>query len=163
MSAIGTTRQEFTIPGRAVEEPHFKTPDGRARLMPVAIPPTPKAGEIRLMTIRSEGQFNTVVYEDYDRYRGQERRDVVLLHAGDIARLGLKPDQLVTVASAAGTMTGLRVRPFDIRPGNAVMYYPEANVLISREVDPESGTPAFKNALVTITAEVPAVASVAVR
>ena len=163
MSAIGTTRQEFTIPGRAVEEPHFKTPDGRARLMPVAIPPTPKSGEIRLMTIRSEGQFNTVVYEDYDRYRGQDRRDVVLLHPGDIARLGLKPDQLVTVASAAGTMTGLRVRPFDIRPGNAVMYYPEANVLISREVDPESGTPAFKNALVTITAEVPAVASVAVR
>ena len=27
------------------------------------------------MTLRSEGQFNTVVYEEEDRYRGQERRD----------------------------------------------------------------------------------------
>ena len=29
------------------------------------------------MTLRSEGQFNTVVYEDEDVYRGNERRDVV--------------------------------------------------------------------------------------
>ncbi len=156
---IGTTRAEFTIPGRAVEEPKFKTPDGRARLVAVAVPPGPKPGEFRLMTVRSEGQFNTVVYEDHDRYRGQERRDVVMIHAGDLARLGLKPDQLVTVRSAAGVMTGQRVRTVDVRPGNAVMYYPEANVLIPRAVDPESGTPAFKHAVVTITAEVAAPAT----
>ena len=30
------------------------------------------------MTVRSEGQFNTVVYEDYDLYRGVDRRDVIL-------------------------------------------------------------------------------------
>jgi len=28
----------------------------------------------------------------------------------------------------------------DIKPGNALMYYPEANVLVSREVDPQSKT-----------------------
>ena len=34
------------------------------------------------MTVRSEGQFNTVVYEEEDLYRGQTRRDVILLHPG---------------------------------------------------------------------------------
>jgi hypothetical protein len=46
-------------------------------------------GELRLMTVRSEGQFNTVVYEEEDLYRGQERRDVILLHPDDMRRLGL--------------------------------------------------------------------------
>ena len=41
-------------------------------------------GQLRLMTVRSEGQFNTVVYEDYDLYRGQDRRDVILLHPDDM-------------------------------------------------------------------------------
>ena len=45
------------------------------------------------MTVRSEGQFNTVVYEDYDLYRGQERRDVILMHPDDIQRLALRDDQ----------------------------------------------------------------------
>jgi len=40
------------------------------------------------------------------------------------------------------------VRPFDIRPGNALAYYPEANVLVPRDVDPESRTPAFMSVLV---------------
>ncbi len=47
------------------------------------------------MTVRSEGQFNTVVYEQEDIYRGQERRDVVLLHPDDLRRLGLQNDQRV--------------------------------------------------------------------
>ena len=34
-----------------------------------------------------------------------------------------------------------------------IMYCPEANVLISRAVDPESKTPAFKNILITIEPE----------
>jgi hypothetical protein len=32
------------------------------------------------------------------------------------------------------------------------MYYPEANVLVPRAVDPESGTPAFKNVAVELIA-----------
>ena len=64
------------------------------------------------MTVRSEGQFNTVVYEDDDLYRGQERRDVILLHPDDLERLGLTPDQRVTIRSEIGEMTGILVRPF---------------------------------------------------
>ena len=52
------------------------------------------------MTVRSEGQFNTVVYEDHDLYRGQDRRDVIMMSPSDITRLGLTQEQRVTVSSA---------------------------------------------------------------
>ena len=109
------------------------------------------------MTIRSEGQFNTVVYEEEDLYRNQERRDVILLAAADMERLGLGPDQRVRVRSEAGEMRYLLARPFDIRPGNAAMYYPEANILVPKDVDPLSKTPAFKLVPVTVEAEEPLV------
>ncbi len=106
------------------------------------------------MTVRSEGQFNTVVYEEHDLYRGQDRRDVILMNPADIERLGLKPDQRVTVRTATGRLDNILARPFaDIRAGNALMYYPEANVLVSRSVDPNSKTPAFKGVVVTVEAQ----------
>ncbi len=160
LATIEQTKTEFHIAGRALgaagsDQQHiFHTPDGRAHLAVVQVPRVDVLGaqEVRLMTARSEGQFNTVVYEDHDRYRGTERRDVILLHVDDLARLGLRHDQRVTVRSSAGAMPGIRVRTGAIRAGNALMYYPEANVLVPRAVDPESGTPAFKNVLVTIMA-----------
>jgi hypothetical protein len=39
------------------------------------------------------------------------------------------------------------------RTGNAALYYPEANVLVPRHVDPRSKTPAFKSVLVEIAPE----------
>ena len=144
--------REFTITGRVLHEPRFRTPNGRAQVPVVPLPEHGStAGSLRLMTIRSEGQFNTVVYEDGDTYRGQRRRDVVLLNPADMARLGFSEDQRVTVRSPVGTLT-VRVRPFDVRPGNAAMYYPEANVLVPADLDPESRTPAFKHVAVTIAA-----------
>ena len=115
-------------------------------------------GQLRLMTVRSEGQFNTVVYEDADLYRGQQRRDVILIHSDDLRRLKIEPDSRVTVRSAAGALVGVIARAFDkIKPGNVLMYYPEANVLVPKAVDQRSRTPAFKN--VTVRLE-PAAASV---
>jgi hypothetical protein len=35
------------------------------------------------MPLRSERQFNTVVYENEDIYRGNERRDVVMMNEAD--------------------------------------------------------------------------------
>ena len=148
---IGRSREEFQIEGRTFHAPRFATPTGRACVHDVPLPrPGPLADdELRLMTIRSEGQFNTVVYEEEDLYRGQDRRDVLLLHEDDRRRLGLELDELVEVSTETGAME-VRVRCIDIRPGNAVMYYPEANVLIPRRVDPESRTPAFKGIPVRI-------------
>ncbi len=114
------------------------------------------AGELRLMTVRSEGQFNTVVYEEYDLYRGQDRRDVILMHPRDLDDRGLAPDARVTVRSEVGVLSNLIARAYDkIKPGNALMYYPEANVLVPRQLDPASRTPAFKNVVITVESAVP--------
>ena len=98
-----------------------------------------------------------------DRERPAERRDVIMISPEDIRRLGLTPDQRVTVRGPAGTLGGQVVRPYDIRPGNAAMYYPEANVLVPRSADSSSRTPAFKNVLVTVAAVMPAVTTPAAR
>jgi anaerobic selenocysteine-containing dehydrogenase len=107
------------------------------------------------MTVRSEGQFNTVVYDNEDPYRGQERRDVILMNPLDLQRLGLQNDQPVDVSSAAGSMRGILAREFDIARGCSLMYYPEANVLVPRQVDPQSKTPAFKSVVVAVTPSQP--------
>jgi len=151
---IDKTKTEFQLGGRTFHKPKFPTPSGRAILHQHALPSLRGGGDqLRLMTVRSEGQFNTVVYEQEDLYRGQDRRDVILLHPDDILRLGLSDDQRVTVRSETGELRGIRVRPFEeIKPGNTLMYYPEANVLVPRQVDGQSKTPAFKGVLVIIDA-----------
>ena len=151
---IDETKEEFYIAGRTFHEPKFATDTGRAKFNVVDLPVLRGngEGELRLMTVRSEGQFNTVVYEEEDIYRGQERRDVIMLHAADIERMNLRVDQRVTVRSDCGAILNLLVRSIDICPGNAVMYYPESNVLIPKVADPKSKTPAFKNTVVRIEA-----------
>lgn len=149
---IDATKEEFQIDGRIFHEPEFATSDRRAVLHCHTIPPLKGGpGELRLMTVRSEGQFNTVVYEEEDLYRGQERRDLILLHPDDLAALGLVPDQPVSVFNETGRVGPVLARSFSqIRAGNALMYYPEANELVPRHSDPASRTPAFKNVLVRV-------------
>jgi anaerobic selenocysteine-containing dehydrogenase len=129
---IDATKQEFHVGGRTFHAPRFATVDGRANLHAHDLPALYEGGGmLRLMTVRSEGQFNTVVYEDRDLYRGVEGRDVILLHPQDMERRSLRDDQRVTVRSGTGSMPEIRVVPFDrIKAGNALMYYPEANVLV---------------------------------
>ena len=152
---IGSTKEEFQIGGRTFHEPEFNTPDGKARLRAHDLPELAKRDDcVRMMTVRSEGQFNTVVYEDYDLYRGIDRRDVILLHPDDVARFGLKADGPVTVCSDEGRLENIIVKSYpDIRAGNALMYYPEANVLVPRATDPRSKTPCFKSILVWFEAK----------
>ena len=50
-------------------------------------------------------------------------------------------------------MKGIWVREFEIRAGNAAMYYPEANALVPAEVDPQSRTPVFKAVPITVAPE----------
>lgn len=154
---IGQSKKEFTIAGRLFHEPRFPTDTGRAKLHVIELPPligdridASQPTMLRLMTMRSEGQFNTVVYEEEDVYRGQERRDVVLMNARDMSSRQIGEDDRVDVRSSAGEMRGLLARAFDIPPGNCAMYYPEANVLIPRIADPRSHTPVFKSVAVEI-------------
>lgn len=151
---IGQTKREFSIPGRVMHESRFPREGGRAafRSHPIPVLPSLGADQLRLMTVRSEGQFNSVVYEEKDIYRGQERRDVVLMNPRDMSRMGFVSDQPVQVTSEAGSLGPVLARPFDIAVGCALMYYPEANVLVPRAVDPRSKTPAFKSVVVAVSA-----------
>jgi len=154
---IEKTKEEFVIKGRVIHQPKFPTTDGRAVMHVHSIPELLGTGanQLRMMTVRSEGQFNTVVYEEEDLYRNQERRDIILMHPDDLRRLGLKHDQRVDVHSDTGEMKGLLARGYEkMRAGNALTYYPESNVLVSRHADPQSKTPAFKNVIITVTAAV---------
>jgi anaerobic selenocysteine-containing dehydrogenase len=149
MATIEQTKKEFSIPGRALATPKFPTADGKATLFVHDLPPAPTT--LQLMTIRSEGQFNTVVYEEEDLYRNQTRRDLVLIHPDDISRHGLEAGGRCRIRSSVGEMRGVYVSAFpEIRPGSVAMYYPESNVLVPKAADPLSRTPAYKSVSVTV-------------
>ena len=99
--------------------------------------------------MRSEGQFNTIIYEDTDSYRGQAPREAIFLNRDDMAQFGLAEGDAVMLASAHGQMRGIATG-FDLPRGSALAYYPEANVLCGTAVDPRSRTPAFKSVPVWI-------------
>jgi molybdopterin-dependent oxidoreductase alpha subunit len=152
IATIDRTKKEFSIPGRALDNPAFPTADGKAHLFVHDLPAAPEG--MQLMTIRSEGQFNTVVYEEEDLYRNQTRRDIVLMHPDDIRRLGLSDGAKCRITSSTGEMRGQLVSAFEqIRPGNVAMYYPESNVLVPKAADPLSRTPAYKRIAVTVAAD----------
>lgn len=154
LKTIESSQKEFHVPGRAVRNYQFPTPSGRAKFHPTDLPGRSLLpGQLQLMTLRSEGQFNSVVYDEEDLYRGQERRDVILMNPDDIRTMGLEVNQQVRIKSSAGEMRLISVRPFDIRQGNAAMYYPEANILVPHAVDPLSKTPAFKSIVISIQPE----------
>jgi molybdopterin-dependent oxidoreductase alpha subunit len=156
IAEIDRTKKEFSIPGRAIDRPAFPTADGKAHLAVHDLPAAPEG--LQLMTIRSEGQFNTVVYEEEDLYRNQTRRDIVLIHPDDIRRYGLTAGGRCRIASSAGEMRGQIVAAFDqIRAGSVAMYYPESNVLVPKAADPLSRTPAYKSIAVTVAADDPVV------
>jgi hypothetical protein len=88
------------------------------------------------LTLRSEGQFNTVVYENEDIYRGIDRRDVVMMNADDAAALGLEHDDAAWRPRWARWR--YRLRLLDVARGSCVMYYPGQHR--PPALDPRSGT-----------------------
>ncbi len=154
MMGMDESKKEFHVDGRTPVDFRFPTPTGKATFNVVSLPEQRCSDdELRLMTVRSEGQFNSVVYDEEDLYRGQERRDVVLMNKDDMQARGLQHDQPIRIRSEVGELRYYRVRQYDVRAGNVLMYYPEANVLVPHEVDPLSKTPGFKGVPVSITAE----------
>ena len=144
---IDRTGKEFHIDGRILHAPNFPSPEGKASFKVCPIPAVRgnKENSFILMTVRSEGQFNTVVYEPDDRYRGVSSRNVVLINEEDIKRIGSKEGDLVTIKNDTGIMAGQKLQAYPIKQGNIMMYYPESNVLVPRQFDPQSKTPSFKS------------------
>ena len=158
LEQIDQSKQEFHVADRHLGTPQFATVDQRANFrVPAQTKREASAtgdSEYTLTTVRSEGQFNTIVYNDNDVYRGQTSRQVVLMNPIDMRAEGLTEDMQVSLSNMTGKLTALRVKPFDIRQGNLMTYFPEANVLIPLTSDPRSQTPAFKAVTVRIEVEV---------
>ena len=135
-------KAEFTVP-KMLSATGFDDADGR----------------YRLITLRSNDQFNTTIYGYSDRLRGIEgTRDVLLMNPDDIARAGLAEGQKVSLVGDAGdgierSVAGLAVTPFNLPDGCIGAYYPEANPVIAlSHHDCESRTPAAKSVPVRIRA-----------
>jgi molybdopterin-dependent oxidoreductase alpha subunit len=114
-------------------------------------------GRYRLITLRSNDQFNTTIYGYYDRFRSiKGTRDVVMMSAADMAKNGVKSGDRVSLVSDADDgierrLDNLNVVEYDIPEGCLGAYYPEANVLIALDHhDQHSHTPAAKSVPVRI-------------
>lgn len=147
--------------GNAARERIWKTESGKAefttpdRLNSIGFDDAP--GRYRLMTLRSNDQFNTTIYGMSDRLRGIEgRRDVLLINPDEMARAGLSEGQEVWLEGDAGDGVHreagpLRVTPFRLPDGCLGAYYPEMNSLMPVwHHDGPSKTPAAKSVPVRI-------------
>ena len=155
LASIDVAKREFHVRGRLLHTSEFKTDDGRARFRVLSIPAAPAARDGRpapfvLSTVRSEGQFNTIIYEYRDSYRQSDERWVVMMNPDDARARQLAEGDRVTLVSEQGRMQAVRVQHYDLPPGNLMAYFPEANVLTGTAVDARSRTPAFKSTPVWI-------------
>ncbi|MBW6425425.1 FdhF/YdeP family oxidoreductase [Rhizobium sp. XQZ8] len=149
--------------GNAAHERIWKTEQGKAiftapkRLNALSFGNTD--GRFRLVTMRSNDQFNTTIYGYSDRFRGIEgTRDVLLMCEEDMAVSDLKARQIVTLVSdfedgIRRELPGLVVTAHNLPRGTIGAYYPEANVLNAIDhYDELSKTPASKAIPVRIEA-----------
>ncbi|ACL61626.1 FdhF/YdeP family oxidoreductase [Methylobacterium nodulans] len=149
--------------GNSARERIWKTKSGKAEFT------TPKTmtasgfkdapGRYRLITIRSNDQFNTTIYGYSDRMRGIEgTRDVLLINHDEMKRANLHEGQIVSLVSDAEDgvdreVSGLKVVPFSLPDGCLGAYYPEMNPLMPlSHHDEQSKTPAAKSIPVRIRA-----------
>ncbi|WP_448502671.1 FdhF/YdeP family oxidoreductase [Sphingomonas sp.] len=149
--------------GNKAAERVWDTDSGKAEfLVPESLSATgfdDADGRFRLMTLRSNDQFNTTIYGYHDRFRGVKgTRDVLFINVKDMQAQGLRRGQRVSLVGDAGDgqerrLDGLIVTPYAIPVGCLGAYYPEANVLMPIEHHAaESHVPAAKSVPVRIVA-----------
>lgn len=147
--------------GNAARERVWKTEAGKAvfttpgQLTSLGFQDRP--GRYRLVTLRSNDQFNTTIYGYSDRFRGIEgTRAVLLMNPADIDAVGLQADETVRLVTDLDDgqyryLGGLKLTPYDIPRGTVGSYYPECNVLVPiYHHDELSKTPASKSVPVRI-------------
>ncbi len=127
---LGARHREWnTKTGKA----NFIVPDALATDIDT---PAEQRDVLQLVTLRSNGQFNTTIYSYDDRFRGiYGSRMVLLVNRNDIDRLGLREDDVVGLTTAVDDgvhreVGGFRVVAYDIPEGCIGGYYPECNPLI---------------------------------
>ncbi|SFU26296.1 FdhF/YdeP family oxidoreductase [Paraburkholderia aspalathi] len=146
-------------------ERKWQTKSGKAEFMvPESLDEDPDMTEhepqaLRLMTLRSDSQFNTTIYNLDDRFRGiKGTRMVVLMNRADMALRSLQEGEEVTLQTIADDgidrrVEGLRIVPYDIPRGCIAGYYPECNPLLPLwHYAKESKVPGAKSIPVRIAA-----------
>ncbi len=115
------------------------------------------ADVMRLITLRSNDQFNTTVYGYSDRLRGiSGSRMVIMMNRDDRLRLGITENGMVRMVTAVDdgihrAMGGFQVIDYDVPPGTCASYFPECNALIPLwHFAQGSKTPAAKSVPVRI-------------
>ncbi len=126
----------------AARRREWKTKTGKANF----ITPKSLAGNIdidpnrrdvfQLSTFRSQGQFNTTIYNDRDRFRGVSgTRMVLFMNKNDIDRLALAEGDAVSLVTDTDDgvhrqVDGFLVRAYNIPEGCLGAYFPECNPLV---------------------------------
>ena len=149
--------------GNGAHERIWKTPEGKAvfttpgQLNSLGFQDAP--GRFRLITMRSNDQFNTTIYGYSDRLRGLSgSRDILLMCPEDIEAAGLTDGQTVTLVTDVDDghdrrLGGLTLTAYKLPRGTIASYYPECNVLVPvQHHDELSGTPASKSVPVRVEA-----------
>ncbi|MET0407571.1 MAG: FdhF/YdeP family oxidoreductase [Hyphomicrobium sp.] len=151
----------FYRPNKARVRDFSDTGTGRATFFPPrhlsATGFVDEPGLFRLMTLRSNDQFNTTIYGYEDRLRDVSgTRDIVFMHPADIVQFGLTDGAIIGLATQAEDKIrrekhGLRVFAYNVPRGCLGAYYPECNVLVplSHHAE-ESKVPAGKSIPVRI-------------
>lgn len=149
----------------AARQREWKTDSGKANfLLPQALSASFDDGKdpdvLRLVTLRSNDQFNTTVYGYDDRLRGiHDSRMIIMMNRDDRLRLGIPEDGDVRLTTAVDdgvlrTLGGLRVIDYDLPAGTCAAYYPECNGLIPLwQHAQQSKTPAAKSVPVRARAD----------
>jgi len=94
------------------------------------------ADALRLMTLRSDSQFNTTIYGLDDRFRNiKGNRMIVLMNPRDMAARSIREGDCVTLETIASDGVDRRVEnmtvvPYDIPQGSLGGYFPECNPLL---------------------------------
>ena len=118
------------------------------------------AGILRLITLRSNDQFNTTVYGYDDRLRGiSGSRMIVMMNADDRIRFGIAKHGKARLTTAVDdgilrSMSGFEVIDYDLPAGTCAAYFPECNALLPLwQYAQESMTPAAKSIPIRVAAE----------
>jgi len=146
----------------AARERKWETDTGKANFkIPKALSASFDDGKdpdvLRLITLRSNDQFNTTVYGYTDRLRGiHDSRMIVMMNREDRERFGIPEGGTARLTTAVDdgitrSMNGFQVIDYDIPAGTVAAYYPECNALIPLwQFAQESKTPAAKSVPVRI-------------
>ncbi|MCD2511781.1 FdhF/YdeP family oxidoreductase [Comamonas endophytica] len=159
--------QRFRDPGglpkpNAARERRWETDSGKAQF--IVPPPTEHESDpsvLRLMTLRSDDQFNTSIYSLDDRFRNVwGTRRVLFMHPHDMRARGLAEGDMAHVTTVAHDghrreLAGLRVVPYDLPRGSVGGYFPECNPLLPLQHHAHgSHVPAAKNIPVRVKSAV---------